>query len=166
VTKEATVLRGSRSCPWKALKSLCNYVLSGCSQKNPFIDAAHMMNQQNRIASSKQYNQDSIQKFEPKLTNFGDLLLGTRELKATDPRGKVYSILGSAVRSQSTQIASVDYQKDVKMVYAEATVQVIESSGPGHSQPCNSGICIESSVMGSELSSPWEYTCRSIALEP
>lgn len=60
---------------------------------------------------------------------FVDLLSGTRTCMATDPRDKIFALLGMAKREYRVELPSIDYTKSVGDVFAEATVYHIRSTG-------------------------------------
>jgi hypothetical protein len=55
-----------------------------------------------------------------------------RNRKATDPRDKVYALLGLSM-DDTRRLLTVDYSKDIKTVYTEAAIATIETHflGPG-----------------------------------
>jgi hypothetical protein len=58
-----------------------------------------------------------------------DLLSATRTCAATDPRDKIFALLGMAQRENMLQLPRADYTKSVENVFAEATIYYIRSTG-------------------------------------
>jgi hypothetical protein len=58
-----------------------------------------------------------------------DLLSATRTCKATDPRDKIFALLGMAKQEYRLELPQIDYTRSVEDVFAEATAYHVRSTG-------------------------------------
>ncbi|KAF2971250.1 hypothetical protein GQX73_g2398 [Xylaria multiplex] len=136
-----TVFCGKREIKWAAIKessrivvqtgmdTLLKAYVSYATHFSLDVDAIKLPN--NRLAN--QFIFGSLQRGDGEAISLGQLLHYSRFFEASDPRDKVFAILGLWRFTRGNQIAQIDilpdYKKDISGVYIEATMAAIQESG-------------------------------------
>jgi hypothetical protein len=138
--RKAIVLCGPYSLPWEHVSAAARwyYFKAGAiHQEHPRgIDGVHLVTQMTTIAwrmkMGSEYNRELFQQSTRPTCKWGlrDLLENLRPRLATDPRDKVFALLGiSDIDRQfwGDKGMSVDYSKSVVDVFTQATDEIIKS---------------------------------------
>jgi hypothetical protein len=122
---DAVILIGAHSMPWSVLSGILDH--SGIPDRfhGPFSHATDRESLWNSFARVQviEHQRDSISKVQPINSTLMDVLSRFRNTYSTDPRDKIYGLLGLATDGQEI---IPDYNKSVQDVYVEVVQKQIE----------------------------------------
>jgi hypothetical protein len=122
---DALILIGAHSMPWSVLSGILDH--SGIPDRfhGPFSHATDRQSLWNSFARAQviEHQRDSISKVQPINSTLMDVLSRFRNTYSTDPRDKIYGLLGLATDGQEI---IPDYNKSVQDVYLEVVQKQIE----------------------------------------
>jgi hypothetical protein len=119
VCKSALVVCGQRAMHWDTLQNACKCVMRS-GRSHTLMGVQHNAHMMDLLRSTLLQNVDHHQR---RLTN---LLIELRNFRASDPRDKIFSVLGIAIDGTHPALVP-DYGSDFQKVFADTTRHLIQT---------------------------------------
>ncbi|KAI0549933.1 HET-domain-containing protein [Xylaria curta] len=127
--KWAMIQDASRVLAQTGMDTLLKAYVGYATQYSLVVDAIRLPD--NRLSNQLIFG--SLHRGTPEAIGLGQLLSYSRSFEASNPKDKVYAVLGLWKHTRSNDVSSIaispDYKKDTSDVYIEATIAAIHESG-------------------------------------
>ncbi|OCK95116.1 HET-domain-containing protein [Cenococcum geophilum 1.58] len=121
--QNVTLYCGARSVPWESLE---NVIHNRLNQTNTELSRIIQKSGVATLSAQRAYNREWTRLFGFEMTPLLEVLQSFRNFQSTDPRDKVFALLGLASSSKEMALPRPDYKKSVSIIYSETTRAIIK----------------------------------------